>query len=50
VAQVGQIQLLQTFITLAVSAVLLGEHIDSEMLFFAAAVVAVVALGRRGKN
>jgi drug/metabolite transporter (DMT)-like permease len=50
VAQVGQVQLLQTFITLAVSAVLLGEHIDSEMLFFAAAVVAIVAQGRRGKN
>jgi len=47
VAQVGQVQLLQTFITLAVSAVLLGEHIDSETLFFAVAVVAVVALGKR---
>src|ERR687886_208201 len=49
VARVGQIQLLQTFVVLAGSWLLLNEHIDAEMLVFAAAVVAVVALGRRAQ-
>ncbi|PLX36520.1 MAG: EamA/RhaT family transporter [Hyphomicrobiales bacterium] len=47
VARVGQVQLLQTFVTLGVSAVLLGESVDLEMILFAVAVVATVAASRR---
>jgi drug/metabolite transporter (DMT)-like permease len=47
VARVGQLQLLQPFITIAVAAAVLGEVIDAAMLIYAAAIVAVVALGRR---
>lgn len=46
VARVGQVQLLQTFVTLAVSAVLLGETIDAVTIAAATAVAAVVWLGR----
>ena len=49
IAKVGQVQLLQTFFTLGVSALLLGEEITLEMLFFAVIVVAIVALGRRAQ-
>jgi drug/metabolite transporter (DMT)-like permease len=47
VARVGQVQLLQVFMTLAASAWLLGEDIDAVTLVFAVGVVGVVALGRR---
>ena len=47
IARVGQVQLLQLFMTLAASALLLGEDIDRVTLIFAVAVVAVVAVGRR---
>ena len=47
VARVGQLQLLQPFVTFAIAAVVLGEAIDGAMIGFAAAVVVVVALGRR---
>jgi drug/metabolite transporter (DMT)-like permease len=47
VARVGQLQLLQPFITILIAALFLGETIDVEMLVFAAAIVVVVALGRR---
>lgn len=47
VARVGQVQLLQVFVAIALSAIFLGEKVDGEMLAFAAAVVVVVALGRR---
>jgi drug/metabolite transporter (DMT)-like permease len=47
VARVGQLQLLQPFLTLAASWALLGEHLTLPMLVFAAAVVATVAIGRR---
>jgi drug/metabolite transporter (DMT)-like permease len=47
VARVSQVQLLQTFVTLAVSAALLGESIDVTTIAFAVAVVGVVLLGRR---
>jgi drug/metabolite transporter (DMT)-like permease len=47
VARVGQVQLLQVFAAIAFSALFLGETITPEMLAFAIAVVAVVALGRR---
>jgi drug/metabolite transporter (DMT)-like permease len=47
VARVGQVQLLQLFMTLVASAWLLGEEIDHVSLIFAICVVCVVALGRR---
>lgn len=47
VARVGQVQLLQTFVTLIVAAVLLGETLDVETIGFALAVVAIVIGGRR---
>ena len=47
VARVSQVQLLQTFLTIAASALLLGEAIDGLTLGFAVFVVASVALGRR---
>jgi len=47
VARVGQLQLLQPFLTLAASWALLGEQLTVPMLVFAAAVVATVAIGRR---
>lgn len=47
VARVGQIQLLQPFLTLAGGAVILAEPLDAPTVAFAVAVIAVVALGRR---
>jgi drug/metabolite transporter (DMT)-like permease len=47
VARVGQIQLLQPFLTLAGGALILGESLDAPTVAFAVAVIAVVALGRR---
>ena len=47
VARVGQLQLVQPFVTMAIAAVFLGETVDFAMIAFAVAVVAVVALGRR---
>jgi drug/metabolite transporter (DMT)-like permease len=49
VARVGQVQLLQVFVTLGLSAVVLGERIAPSTLAFAAAVAAVVAAGRRAQ-
>ncbi|MFC1747466.1 DMT family transporter [Pseudomonadota bacterium] len=46
VVRVSQVQLLQPFLTLCVSAWLLSEVIDSEMLWFALAVVLTVTVGR----
>lgn len=47
VARVSQVQLLQPFLTIAASALLLGEAIDAVTLGFAVFVVASVWLGRR---
>jgi drug/metabolite transporter (DMT)-like permease len=47
VARIGQVQLLQPFATLGIAAVLLGETIGLRTLLFAAAVMAIVALGTR---
>jgi drug/metabolite transporter (DMT)-like permease len=47
VARVSQVQLLQTFLTIGASALLLGEAVDAVTLGFAVFVVASVALGRR---
>jgi drug/metabolite transporter (DMT)-like permease len=46
VARVGQVQLLQPFLSLAGAAVLLGEPLTLANCAFALAVIAVVALGR----
>ena len=47
VSKIGQIQLLQLFMTLLGSSLLLGEEIDEVTIFFATCVVVVVAIGRR---
>jgi len=47
VVRVSQVQLLQPFLTIAASAVLLGERITPVMLAFALVVVAAIAIGRR---
>ncbi|WP_334189113.1 DMT family transporter [Noviherbaspirillum sp.] len=47
IARVGQVQLLQPFLTLAGAAVILGEALDTAHFLFAMAVIAVVAVGRR---
>lgn len=47
VARVSQVQLLQTFLTIAASALLLDETIDVLTLGFAVFVVVAVAIGRR---
>jgi drug/metabolite transporter (DMT)-like permease len=47
VARVGQLQLIQPFVTMGLAALLLGEAVTGEMIGFAVAVVLVVALGRR---
>jgi drug/metabolite transporter (DMT)-like permease len=47
VARIGQIQLLQPFLTILASALFLGEHLSVTTLGFAAGVVVCVALGRR---
>ena len=49
IARVGQVQLLQTFVTLGISALFLGEQITPVMLAFACAVAAVVWLGRKAR-
>ena len=49
IARVGQVQLLQTFVTLAISAAILGEAVSGEMLAFALAVSAIVLLGRKAR-
>ena len=49
IAKVGQLQLLQTFITLALAAIFVGEQITLEMLGFAAAVLLVVLVGRKAQ-
>ena len=47
VARVGQIQLLQPFLTILASAIFLGEHLELTTLIFAAGVIICVALGKR---
>ena len=49
IAQVGQVQLLQTFLTLVASALILGERLDPVTLVFAAATVGTVWLARQGR-
>lgn len=47
VARVGQLQLVQPFVTIGLAALMLGETVDAETIVFAIAIVVVVALGRR---
>jgi drug/metabolite transporter (DMT)-like permease len=47
VAKTGQLQLIQPFVTLAASALILGESVGWRHLIFALIVVALVALGGR---
>lgn len=47
IARVGQVQLLQPFLTLLGAAVLLGESLQPANILFAVVIIAVVALGRR---
>ena len=47
VAKVGQLQLLQTFVTLGAAALLLGEEVTFIEVGFACLVVAIVAVGRK---
>lgn len=50
IAHVGQMQLLQVFVTLVLAALLLGEKISGEELLFAALVAGVVALTGRTRR
>ncbi len=47
IARVGQVQLLQPFLTIAAAALLAGEALRAEVVAFAVVVVALVGLGRR---
>jgi drug/metabolite transporter (DMT)-like permease len=47
IARVGQIQLLQPFLTLIFAALVLGERLDALTVGFAVLIVGVVLLGRR---
>jgi drug/metabolite transporter (DMT)-like permease len=49
VARASQMQLLQTFATLGLAALVNGEHVDGPTIAAAVAVVAIVALGQRAK-
>jgi len=49
IARVSQVQLLQSFVTIAVAAALLGEEIAPATIVFAAMVAFVVWMGRRAK-
>ncbi len=47
IARVGQVQLLQPFLTLIGAVLLLGESLQASNILFALAIIAVVAIGRR---
>ena len=49
VARVGQVQLIQPFLTFAIAAALLGERIDAETAICAVLVVALVFASRRAR-
>jgi drug/metabolite transporter (DMT)-like permease len=49
IARVGQVQLLQTFVTLLIAYLLLGEHIGWDAIVFAGAVSLLVYVSRRAK-
>jgi len=47
IARVGQVQLLQPFLTVLAAGALFGEHVDAWTLGFALAVLLIIACGRR---
>ena len=47
IARVGQMQLLQPFLTILGAVVILGESLQASTLLFALAIIVVVAVGRR---
>jgi drug/metabolite transporter (DMT)-like permease len=47
IARVGQVQLLQPFLTLVAASLMLGEVLDWRNLLFAALIIALVVIGRR---
>ncbi|KOF55201.1 transporter, partial [Achromobacter sp. DMS1] len=47
IARVGQVQLLQPFLTVVAAALFFGEAVTPSTFFFAAAVILVIAGGRR---
>ena len=49
IARVSQVQLLQSFVTLAISAALLGETVTGETVIFAVLVMIAVAVGRTAR-
>jgi len=49
ISRVGQVQLLQIFVTVALSSALLGEQVTLRTLLFAIAVAATVWLGRKAR-
>ena len=49
IARIGQLQLLQTFLTLAIAMVVLGETVTLETLGYAFAVLIVVIVGRKSQ-
>jgi drug/metabolite transporter (DMT)-like permease len=47
IAKIGQLQLIQPFLTILASVVLLGEHLTVETIGFAFVVISCVILGKR---
>ena len=47
IARIGQLQLLQVFVTIAIAALLLGEELDLITLVSAAAITAIIAASRK---
>jgi drug/metabolite transporter (DMT)-like permease len=47
IARIGQLQLIQPFMTIFFSVILLGEQLSIETIGFAAAVITCVLLGKR---
>ena len=50
IARVSQMQLLQPFVTFALAAIFIGEPITPQIVLFAAAVVATVAISTRTRT
>jgi drug/metabolite transporter (DMT)-like permease len=47
IARIGQLQLVQPFMTIFASFILLGDHLSIETIGFAVAVISCVILGKR---
>lgn len=47
IGRVGQVQLLQIFFTMALSALFFGEHVSTTTWIYAAAVIVTVMIGRK---